>query len=127
MGYVDAIRDATDEDRPDLIDRVETNAQRLLDMVGGLVQFATERAAHSALLMDDINAVEVVRDAVHDISPVLNPARVEVLGDVALAKANGVALHRVVTNLVVNALKYSPPGARSTSPSPTRASGRVHR
>jgi signal transduction histidine kinase len=53
--------------------------------------------------------VEVVRDAVHDISPVLNPARVEVLGDVALAKANGVALHRVVTNLVVNALKYSPP------------------
>ncbi len=109
MGYVDAIRDATDEDRPDLIDRVETNAQRLLDMVAGLVQFATERASHSALLMDDINAVEVVRDAVHDISPVLNPARVEVLGDVALAKANGVALHRVVTNLVVNALKYSPP------------------
>ena len=59
--------------------------------------------------MDDVNAVEVVRDAVHDISPVLEPARVEVVGDVALAKANGVALHRVVTNLVVNALKYSPP------------------
>jgi PAS domain S-box-containing protein len=109
MGYVDAIRDATDEERPDLIDRVETNAQRLLDMVGGLVQFATERASHSALLMDDINAVDVVRDAVHDISPVLDPARVEVVGDVAMAKANGVALHRVVTNLVVNALKYSPP------------------
>src|ERR1700709_840544 len=109
MGYVDAIRDATDEERPDLIDRVETNAQRLPDMVGGLVQFATERASPSALLMDDVNAVEVVRDAVHDISPVLGPARVEVVGDVALANANGGALHRVVTNLVVNALKYSPP------------------
>ena len=112
MGYVDAIRDATDEERPDLIDRVETNAQRLLDMVGGLVEFATERASHSALLMDDINAVQVVRDAVHDLSPVLEPARVQVVGDVAMAKANVVALHRVVTNLVVNALKYSPGGTQ---------------
>jgi PAS domain S-box-containing protein len=111
MGYVDAVRDATDEERPDLIERVETNAQRLLDMVGGLVEFATQRASHSALLMDDLDAVEVVRDAVHDLSPVLEPSRVQVTGDVAMAKANGVGLHRVITNLVVNALKYSPPGS----------------
>ena len=108
MSYVDAIRDADEHERPELIDRVETNAQRLLDMVGGLVEFATQRAAHSTLLMDEIDAVDVVRTAVHDVSPLLRPARVVVQDAVILVMANGVALNRVATNLLVNALKYSP-------------------
>ncbi len=111
MGYVDAVRDATDEERPDLIDRVETNAKRLLDMVGALVEFATQRAGHASLLMDDIDVAHVARNAVHDISPVLDPARVHVADETVMGRANTVALHRVLTNLVVNALKYSGPGS----------------
>ncbi len=110
MSYVDAIRDASEEDRPHFIERVETNALRLSDMVEALVAFAKQRATHSSLLMTDLDVARVARDAVHDITPVLDPTRVHVTGDdVVLAKANEVALHRVITNLVVNALKYSPP------------------
>ena len=108
MGYVDALRDAGEGEREALVDRVETNAQRLLDMVEGLIEFATQRATQSSLLMDDIDIAQVVRNAVHDLPPHLDPSRVRVADDVVLGLANGVAVHRVATNLLVNALKYSP-------------------
>ncbi len=75
------------------------------------MEFATQRAGHASLLMDDIDVAHVARNAVHDISPVLDPARVHVADESAMGRANTVALHRVLTNLVVNALKYSGPGS----------------
>jgi len=50
----------------------------------------------------------VVRGAVQDLPDDIGPERVRVSDDVCIAQANGVAIHRVVTNLLVNALKYSP-------------------
>ena len=106
-GFVDAIRHADDESRPHLIDKVESSADRLLGMVEGLVEFATQRAGHASLVLADIDLSQVARSAVRDLATRLDPARVHVADDVALATANGVAMQRVVTNLVVNALKYS--------------------
>ncbi len=109
-GFVDAIRDAADEDeREHLIERVEASADRLLGMVEGLVQFATHRAERATLLLADIDIAQVVRAAVQDLPDHIGPGRIQVADDVAIARANGVAMHRVVTNLLVNALKYSPP------------------
>jgi PAS domain S-box-containing protein len=108
-GFIDAIRHADDESRPRLIEKVESSADRLLGMVEGLVEFATQRAGHASLVLADIDLSQVARSAVHDLSTHFDPARVKIADDIALATANGVAMHRVVTNLVVNALKYSPP------------------
>jgi PAS domain S-box-containing protein len=108
-GFVDVLRDAEDPLRGELISRVEANADRLLTMVEGLVLFASQRAGQVSLLLADIDVAQVARAAVRDLAPGLEPSRVHIDGDdVALAVANGVAMHRVVTNLVVNALKYSP-------------------
>ena len=109
LSYVDAIRDATEEERPLFLERVETNALRLSDMVEGLVEFAKQRAAHSSLLMKELDVSRIARDAVHDLSPLLSPSRVQVVGEDVTAMVNEVALHRVLTNLIVNALRYSPP------------------
>lgn len=112
-GFIDAVRDADDESRGDLISRVEANADRLLTMVEGLVQFASQRAGHESLMLADIDIAQVARSAVRDLAPALEPARVVIShDDVALAHSNGVAMHRVVTNLVMNALKYSPSGTQ---------------
>ncbi|MEO7352545.1 MAG: HAMP domain-containing sensor histidine kinase, partial [Marmoricola sp.] len=101
-------RDADDASRPGLIDRVEANADRVLDMVEALVEFATQRAGHASLVLADIDIAQVARGAVRDLSPSLDPSRIKISeDDIALARANGVAMHRVVTNLVLNALKYS--------------------
>ncbi|MCW2848050.1 MAG: sensor histidine kinase [Marmoricola sp.] len=109
-GFVDAIRfsDAQDE-REQLIARAEASADRLLGMVEGLVQFARQRAGQATVLLADIDIAQVARNAVQDLAPSLGSSRVNLAADdVALAQANGVAMHRVVSNLVVNALKYSP-------------------
>jgi PAS domain S-box-containing protein len=108
-GFVDAIRFADDESRSFLISKVEASADRLLGMVEGLVEFATQRADHSSMVMADIDLAQVARTAAQDLSGHFDPARVHVDDAVALATANGVAMHRVVTNLLVNALKYSAP------------------
>ena len=121
MGYVDAIRDATDEERPDLIDRVETNAQRLLDMVGGLVEFATERASHSALLMDDIDAVEWCATP-STTSRRARPCPGEVLGDVTRGQGQrGRAPPGGHQPRGQRAEVLTGRAARWRSPSPTRA------
>ncbi|MGZ8738268.1 MAG: PAS domain-containing sensor histidine kinase, partial [Nocardioides sp.] len=110
-GFVDALREADGEARGELVNRVEANADRLLTMVEGLVLFASQRAGNASLLLADIDIAQVARAALRDLAPDLEPARVHIGGDdVALAQANGVAMHRVVNNLMVNALKYSPPG-----------------
>ena len=111
LSYIDAIRDATDEERTHFLERVETNALRLSDMVEGLVDFAKQRAAHSSLLMDDLDVTSIAHQAVHDLTPLLDPSRVEVVGERALGHVNEAALHRVLTNLMVNSLRYSPPGS----------------
>ncbi len=121
-GFVDAIRDADDTLRPHLIDRVESSADRLLGMVEGLVEFARQRAGHATLILADIDLAQVARSAVANLSSHFDPDRVQVADAFALATANGVAMHRVVTNLVVNALKYSPPdSAVDIGFSPSRA------
>ena len=111
QGFVQLLRDAEEQDRGRLVDRIEASSDRLLSMVEGLVDFATTRAAVADLPLGTIDVVQVVRAVVSGLGPELRPRRVVVSGEVALAVANGDALHRVLTNLLVNALKYSDPEA----------------
>ena len=108
-GFVQLLREADEEDRDHLFDRIESSADRLMAMVEGLVEFATTRAGAAHLTPETVDVAQVVRDVVADLGPELRPRRVVVTGEEALAVADGEALHRVVTNLVVNALKYSAP------------------
>ncbi len=111
-GFVEALRDVDDARlRDTLIDRAEANADRLLTMVEGLIEFASQRAVHASLRLDDIDIAQVARDVVRELAPALDPARVSIIDDVTLARANGVAMQRVLSNIVVNALKYSPAGS----------------
>jgi len=80
-------------------------------MIEGLVEFATSRSGLTPLMLADIDVAQVVRSAVQDLPPDLDASRVKVRDEVVVARADGIAMHRVVTNLLLNALKYSPPDA----------------
>jgi PAS domain S-box-containing protein len=109
LGQIDALRYAEEPLRNDLIERAEANAQRLLTMMEDLVTFAKQRAGRTSMLTAEIDVAAVARQVVRDLPPAMRPERVRVPDDaVALAVANGTAMHRVITNLVINALKYSP-------------------
>lgn len=110
VGYLDALRYAPDDAREHFINRAEANAQRLADMVDELVTIARQRAETSSVLIDEVDVAAVARTAVASLPLSLGPQRVQFPTDVvALARANGAAMQRVFTNLLVNALKYSPP------------------
>lgn len=112
-GFVEALRELGDDPdvRDDLLDRIDAGADRLSSMVQGLVDFAQQRVAHADVQVDDIDVADVARRAVLALGPAAGN-RVDVEPAVSLARANGEAMTRVVTNLVVNALKYSAPGSR---------------
>ena len=122
-GFVDAIRDA-DRRGPDRISSTGWSPAPTdcSGMVEGLV--AVRQPARgagrppSSWPTSTWSRSRAARS--HDLARHLDPGRVQVADDVALATANGVAMHRVITNLVVNALKYSPPGSPSRSTSAVR-------
>ncbi len=110
LGYIDALRYAPEAAHAHLINRAEVNAQRLFDMVDELVTIARQRAELSSILTDEVDVAAVARRALTHLPLSLGGDRVRFPNDaVALAQANGTAMHRVITNLVINALKYSPP------------------
>jgi PAS domain S-box-containing protein len=108
LGQIDALRYAEGPVRERLTDRAEINAERLLTMVEDLITFAKQRAGRVTMLTGEIDVAQVARQVVRDLPPAQHPERVHIADDaVALARANGTAMHRVMTNLVINALKYS--------------------
>lgn len=114
-GFIDALRYADQDSRGALIDRVESNADHLLEMVEGLVEVASQRVGPASLKLAETDLAQVARTAVRDLGSSLEPSRIQISeDDVLRAWASGVAMHRVVTNLVVNALKYSPSGTPVT-------------
>ena len=76
-GFVEALRGADDAGlRDTLISRVESNADRLLTMVEGLIEFATQRAVQGSLRLDDIDRVQTAQEVVRNLAPALALERV---------------------------------------------------
>jgi PAS domain S-box-containing protein len=106
-GFAEAILDADGEMRVQMVDRISASADHLLEMVEGLMSFATRRGGDLPITLEPVDLAALSRSVAQDLSPGLNPQRVRVASGSALARANWHAMYRVVTNLLVNALKYS--------------------
>lgn len=112
LGYIEALRHASDADRAHLIDRAEANAQHLFEMVEELVTIARQHAELASVLTSEVDLAAVARGALDSLPLSAGARRVRLSGDdVAWAVANEAAMRRVLTNLLFNALKYSPPSS----------------
>ncbi|MBV9832542.1 MAG: PAS domain S-box protein, partial [Marmoricola sp.] len=68
-GFAEALREAPAETREQLIDRIEANSDRLIQMVDDLLEFLRHRAVDGTMLVNDIDVAQVVRDAVQQLGP----------------------------------------------------------
>lgn len=108
-GFAELIMDAGPEDQKQFVERVESNANRLLIMVEELVDYARLRSGLIPINLDVVDMVPLARRAVANLASIAETSRVRVeAAESVRVLADPAALERVIANVVTNALKYSP-------------------
>ncbi|MGH3361618.1 MAG: PAS domain-containing sensor histidine kinase [Nocardioides sp.] len=109
-GFAELLRTAGDVQREVLIDRLERNADRLLDMTQQLINYAQLRSSASDLEPEPLAVTELVRETVADMESVIDTSRISVEDTADAVLADRGSMERVLGNLLGNAVKYSPQG-----------------
>lgn len=116
-GFVEAVRvewgDLPAARRRDLLDRASLNAQQLDRVFDQLLDFFRVDAHLVTIKPRPILISDVVKRALVDLRPVLTNHRVYVtIPDDLAIRADVAAFRDVLTNLLTNAARFSPPGGR---------------
>ena len=102
----------TEEDRRDLLVRLNANAATLDNMVAELLDFGRLEAGQLAVEAVDVGLRELLDGVTDRLASLLHEHIVHVVVEDGLtAKADPLLLERVVENLLTNASKYTPPGS----------------
>jgi two-component system sensor histidine kinase KdpD len=100
-----------DEQRRDLLQTVLEETDRLNRLLGNLLELAKVRAGALVPAKQPTALDEVVESVLHRMADRLTGVRIRtVLRDVPEIPADPLQLDQVVTNLLDNALRFSPPG-----------------
>lgn len=110
QGFVEMIPIVEGPQRAEFIDRVQSNVGRLTVLIDNLLDHARLRAGAVPLSIEVVDVAAAVRSCAEDLAPLLG-GHVVVVANVELAVlADQQALGRVLANLLVNAVRYSPDG-----------------
>ncbi len=100
----------TETDRDDLLETIELESGRLNRLVADLLDLSRLEAGAAAPEREVWTLDDLVRQAVDSLGA---GARVEVAGgESPLVDVDAAQIQRVLANLIENALKFSPPGAK---------------
>jgi two-component system phosphate regulon sensor histidine kinase PhoR len=118
---VDTLRDGALEDPPAarrFLDRMDTEVDALTQMVQELLQLSRIESGRAPIRMEQVTVADVVIPPVERLRPQAERAELDLEVDVASALppiyADSERLQQVVTNLVHNAIKFTPPGGQIT-------------
>jgi PAS domain S-box-containing protein len=108
-GFNAMVREAPEHQRDDFHVRIDANADRLTQMMKDLLTYA---AAHSSTVRrpETFDLSGLARRTVLAMGCAADLDRVTLPGGRSMVRADKVAIERVLTNLVSNALKYSDTG-----------------
>jgi two-component system sensor histidine kinase KdpD len=109
----------SDDDRADLVNVIETESQRLARMVTDLLDLSRIEAGAVDPRADWVDLHDVVSGAAAQVRTTNgdHPVSIELPADLPLVQADASQLERVFSNLIENAVRFSPPGV------PVRISG----
>ncbi len=107
------------EDRIALIDAIEEEADRLTRLIGNLLDLSRIEAGAVHPRTDWCDLLDVISTAISHLREQHEPHRIQIElgGELPLVRADASQLERVFSNLIENALRFSPPGE------PVRVSG----
>jgi two-component system sensor histidine kinase KdpD len=111
----------TAEDRVALIDAIEEESDRLTRLIGNLLDLSRIEAGAVHPRTDWCDLLDVISSTVSHVRDPLSSGRIriELEGELPLVRADASQLERVFSNLIENALRFSP------SDQPVRISGGV--
>ena len=115
QGFAELLRDVDHQDQERFVDRIETNAQRLLTMVEGLIDYARLRSGEVPIALQSVDMAALARRAVADLDESTDTSRVTFRGPPSVrVLADPAALEGVVASLLTSALQHSPAGSEIT-------------
>jgi signal transduction histidine kinase len=89
---------------------VQSNVERLTVLIDNLLDHARLRAGAVPLTIETVDAPAVARSCANDLAPLLGQHVVVIANSELEVLADQQALGRVLANLLVNAVRYSPDG-----------------
>ncbi len=103
-------------DQSQLIDAAERNVQRMRELVDDMLDLARLESGQTELNIERYNPVQLCRDVCDFLRPQADEKQVVVRdaidGEIPqVIEVDGRQFQRAVTNLVTNAIKFSPPGS----------------
>ncbi len=107
--------DVDEADLPEFTGRIQQQVERLTTLVNELLDLSRIESGAVQLSPEPIRLLDLVRETVGTLTPRVNMARVsvDIAGDEELSvEADKAGLSRVISNLLDNAFKFSPPGAK---------------
>jgi two-component system sensor histidine kinase KdpD len=102
----------SEQDRADLVNVVETESQRLARMVTDLLDLSRIQAGAVDPRADWVDLRDVVAGAAAQVRAAGgdHPVTIDLPADLPLVQADASQLERVFSNLIENAVRFSPPG-----------------
>ncbi len=97
--------------------QIEEQSERLLQLILGMLQLARVESGQEVLHFEDLDAVDIVEDVLHDFLPVATSRGVELkrTGPESLPiHTDEQSLRTILSNLVDNALKHTDAGGKVT-------------
>lgn len=111
MGFTEMMAAAGPDRQDEFVQRVRNNVAQLGVMVDNMIDHARLQAGSVELTTEPLSLSALVEGCVRDLGPVLSTHRIEVSGDSVEVLADRLAFGRILANVLINAVRYSPAGS----------------
>jgi signal transduction histidine kinase len=111
MGFTEMMAIAGPERQDEFVQRVRSNVATLGVMVDNMLDHARLEAGALDVELEPLGLKELVEGCVQDLGPVLTTHEVAVTGTPVTVMADRLAFGRVLANVLINAVRYSPEGS----------------
>jgi len=121
-GYIDNLRDgiagALEEKQQNYLDRMSKNADHLACLINDLLDVSRIESGKMALNLTTLSLRDLVAEVINNLRPIAAEKQLEIIVKefVVESRIRGdyAKLEQVITNLLDNAMKFTPPGGRIT-------------